>query len=453
MKITTIYKSLLLSLMLLTGINIMAEVNVNANDEAAMYFRTASSRMDVNVNGNKEEMKLLEQMASEYVQSSDSQRYVIVRSYASPEGLKQKNSEIAKRRAVAAMQLFKKLTDNDNVRFVTEYHMYEWEYLRQLVAADSLVPAHDKVMAVLDKAVEKGSQSYLASQTVIRKLRQIKGGAAYRYLYKNMFPRMRRVEVEVVGTDASSAEKPAVVVAQPEEPENTVKAEQHQDTVKTQQVEIKDTVEVKSQEQIEVKPEVTPEVKPEAKPEVKPEVKPQEGKPLYLALKTNLLFDAVLVPNISLEWGFADHWSVSAEYMHAWWKSDRSHRYWRTYGGNVELRYWFGRKAQEKRLTGHHVGAYFGLLTYDFEWGGKGYLARNASTNIGLSYGYALPIARRLNLDFEIGIGYFSGKYDEYEPRGDYYFWEATKNRKWFGPTRLEATLVWLLGKGNTNAR
>ena len=431
--------------MLMMGINMMAEVNVNANDEAAMYFRTASSRMDVNVNGNKDEMKLLEQMASEYAQSSAPQRYVIVRSYASPEGLKQKNRQIAKRRAVAAMQLFKKLVGNDSVKFATEYYMYEWKYLRELVATDSLVPAHDKVMSILDQAVEKGSQSYLASQTVIRKLRQIKGGAAYRYLYKNMFPRMRRVEVELVGADASSAEKPAVVVAQPEEPENTVKAGQHQDTVKTQQVEIKDTVEVKSQEQIEVEPEV--------KPEVKSETKAQESKPLYLALKTNLLFDAALVPNVSLEWGFADHWSVSAEYMHAWWKSDHSHRYWRTYGGNVELRYWFGRKAQEKRLTGHHVGAYFGALTYDFEWGGKGYLARDASTNFGLSYGYALPIARRLNLDFEIGIGYFSGKYDEYEPRGDYYFWEATKNRKWFGPTRLEATLVWLIGHGNTNKK
>ena len=128
--------------------------------------------------------------------------------------------------------------------------------------------------------------------------------------------------------------------------------------------------------------------------------------------------------------------SVSAEYMHAWWKSDRSHRYWRTYGGNVELRYWFGRKAQEKRLTGHHVGAYFGALTYDFEWGGKGYLARDASTNFGLSYGYALPIARRLNLDFEIGIGYFSGKYDEYEgnghlinENGDYYIGQFLKGQ------------------------
>lgn len=177
------------------------------------------------------------------------------------------------------------------------------------------------------------------------------------------------------------------------------------------------------------------------------------GKPLYLGLKTNLLFDIILVPNISLEWAFAPQWSISVEYMHAWWKSDASHKYWRTYGGNAELRYWFGKKAVHKRLTGHHVGIYGGALTYDFEWGGKGYQAHKWSTNFGISYGYSAPIARRLNLDFEIGLGYLSGEYEEYEPKGDHYYWQATKNRKFFGPTRAEVTLVWLLGKDNMNKK
>lgn len=177
------------------------------------------------------------------------------------------------------------------------------------------------------------------------------------------------------------------------------------------------------------------------------------GKPLYLGLKTNLLFDIILVPNISLEWAFAPRWSISAEYMHAWWKSDASHKYWRTYGGNAELRYWFGKKAVHKRLAGHHVGIYGGALTYDFEWGGKGYQAHKWSTNFGISYGYSAPIARRLNLDFEIGLGYLSGEYEEYEPKGDHYYWQATKNRKFFGPTRAEVTLVWLLGKDNMNKK
>jgi hypothetical protein len=37
-------------------------------------------------------------------------------------------------------------------------------------------------------------------------------------------------------------------------------------------------------------------------------------------------------------------------------------------------------------------------------------------------------------------------------PIDDCYVWQTTKNRRWFGPTKLEVTLVWLLGRGNYNA-
>ena len=141
-----------------------------------------------------------------------------------------------------------------------------------------------------------------------------------------------------------------------------------------------------------------------------------------------------------------DHWSVAADWEYAWWSKDFSHKFWRTYGGNLEVRYYLNDK-DGRLLTGHHFGAYGGILTYDVEWGGKGYMGEKWSKMFGLSYGYAAPIGRRLHLDFELGIGYFGGEYYEYSPQGDKYFWEQTKNRRWFGPTRAEATLVWMLGK------
>lgn len=171
------------------------------------------------------------------------------------------------------------------------------------------------------------------------------------------------------------------------------------------------------------------------------------GFPFYrFALKTNLLYDIALIPNISLEYAITDHWSVAADWEYAWWSKDFSHKFWRTYGGNLEVRYYLNNK-DGRLLTGHHFGAYGGILTYDVEWGGKGYMGEKWSKMFGLSYGYAAPIGRRLHLDFELGIGYFGGEYYEYSPQGDKYFWEQTKNRRWFGPTRAEATLVWMLGK------
>jgi len=165
-----------------------------------------------------------------------------------------------------------------------------------------------------------------------------------------------------------------------------------------------------------------------------------------------MLYDAVLLPNVGLEWAFAKHWSIGANWAYTWLSNDSKHRYWRIYGGDAELRYWFG-GPDVKPLTGHHVGAYGGIVTYDIEFGGKGYLGDRWSYFFGLSYGYSMPIARRLNLDFTLGIGYMGGEYKEYEPFADGYHWIETKQRKWFGPTKAEISLIWLIGHGNTNKK
>ena len=186
---------------------------------------------------------------------------------------------------------------------------------------------------------------------------------------------------------------------------------------------------------------------------------PETPKPFYLALKTNMLYDVLAVLNIGAELYLGKNWSISGNWMYGWWKKNSSHRYWRIYGGDLAVRYWLGKKASEKPLTGHHIGIYGQAFTYDFEWGGKGYMGGEPGgmlwdkTNYaaGVEYGYSLPIAKRLNIDFTLGVGYWGGKYYKYIPLDGHYVWQATKNRRWFGPTKAEISLVWLLGRGNSN--
>ncbi len=112
-------------------------------------------------------------------------------------------------------------------------------------------------------------------------------------------------------------------------------------------------------------------------------------------------------------------------------------------------------------MTGHHLGVYVQVLTYDFELGGRGYMGGLPGGNIfnranyaaGIEYGYSLPVASRLNLDFTLGVSYLGGKYYEYLSIDDHYVWQATKSRRWFGPTKPEVSLVWLLGRGNYNKK
>jgi len=184
-------------------------------------------------------------------------------------------------------------------------------------------------------------------------------------------------------------------------------------------------------------------------------------KNLYMGIKTNMLYDALAVPNIGAELYLGRGWSVTGNWMYGWWKSDRRHRYWRIYGGDVALRRWFGTKAAAKPLTGHHIGLYGQLFTYDFEWGSKGYMGGRPGGTLwdelnyatGIEYGYSLPAGRRLNVDFTVGAGYWGGIYYEYIPLDGHYVWQETKRRRWIGPTKVEVSLVWLIGRGNRNTK
>ena len=243
-------------------------------------------------------------------------------------------------------------------------------------------------------------------------LKALDGGKPYRYMYNRLFPELRKAGVKVVAVyrvDDLVSDSRALLEAAFVEP-----------------------AEIRISTGVDVMPEA-------------------QKKPWYAGVKTNMLYDALLVPNGGLEIYLGKNWSIDAYWMYAWWKSDRVHNYWRTYGGDVELRKWLGSATKRKPLIGHHIGAYAQIVTYDFELGGRGYLADRWSYAAGVSYGYSLPVAKRLNIDFSIGLGYMGGEYKEYLPQDGHYVWQSTKRRHWIGPTKAEISLVWLIGRGNTN--
>ena len=261
--------------------------------------------------------------------------------------------------------------------------------------------------AVLLCQMTKKSEDRMFAQ-----LKALDGGKPYRYMYNRLFPELRQAGVKVVAVyrvDDLVSDSRALLEAAFVEP-----------------------AEIRISTGVDVMPEA-------------------QKKPWYAGVKTNMLYDALLVPNGGLEIYLGKNWSIDAYWMYAWWKSDRVHNYWRTYGGDVELRKWLGSAAKRKPLTGHHIGAYAQIVTYDFELGGRGYLADRWSYAAGMSYGYSLPVAKRLNIDFSIGLGYMGGEYKEYLPQDGHYVWQSTKRRHWIGPTKAEISLVWLIGRGNTN--
>ena len=231
-------------------------------------------------------------------------------------------------------------------------------------------------------------------------LRRLRGGRAWSYMLGHLFPAMRYADCRVT----FAPEPDPVVAAEP------------------------DTLTSETADELPADTGVVAEAAPVAR--VTPG--PRSGG-VKVALTTNMLYDAALIPDLGVEIAFGSRWSLAADGMYAWWSKSSRSRFWRVYGGNVELRRWW-------------PSGDVSMLTYDFKLGRHGYLGDRWSYAAGLSYGYSVALSRYFNIDFSIGLGYLWGKYKKYHREDDWYVWERTSRRHWFGPTKAGVTLVYIIG-------
>lgn len=172
---------------------------------------------------------------------------------------------------------------------------------------------------------------------------------------------------------------------------------------------------------------------------------------LYIAIESNLLYDAAVLPNIGAEIGLWRGLTIGGSYQNIWLRNKAYTRWYRLEDFEVGANYYINRDG--KPFRGHHVGIYGQVATWDFTINGRGYLAERWTLGVGIAYGYTLPIGRRFNLDFEVGIGYLGGNMHEYIPQDGHRVWQFQKPLRWVGPTKVGITLQWLIGRGNYNER
>lgn len=173
---------------------------------------------------------------------------------------------------------------------------------------------------------------------------------------------------------------------------------------------------------------------------------------------TNAAYLAGLAPNLGTVIHLGKGWAADLRLGGAWWTREQEHFCWRIYGGEVAIRKYFRTpatgKGPWKSLTGHHIGLYAQLFTYDFEYKGSGQIGGQPSKNIfanpqygaGIEYGYTFALSKRLNLDLGIGAGYMGGLYHNYDAFEEKHIWRSSVQRHWIGPTRADITLQWLFG-------
>lgn len=166
------------------------------------------------------------------------------------------------------------------------------------------------------------------------------------------------------------------------------------------------------------------------------------------AFRTNLLFDAVLAPNIEVEFPIGRRVSILASHTFPWYTLKEDRYAYELLNTGAELRLWLGDRRRRSVLTGGYLGLYGAAARADLEYDSKGFQVP-FTWHAGITAGWSFPLGKRDNwrLDLGVGIGCMPYSYDSYE-RSDFsglLIYKRSGEGLWIGPTNVRCAIVWML--------
>lgn len=413
-----IFNILIISVLSLSGaLSLRAQIP----NEFLIHFRFDRADVDTTFKNNQQSTREIIQLLN----TSSAIDSITIRAWASPDGGVRRNRILSKERAVKTKEFLLSHTPDStilNAERIKIFPMSEnWEGLTEKVEARYRRHDREKVLKTL-------KDQSIGNETRKWRLERFDKGYTWDFLTRIYCPELRIATVITIyhnsistqnGIDVTETGTTATITA--------------------------DTTDVSTIDTTSDKIDSTVTTGGTAVTEGAETLTDAGVAKVIMGMKTNMLYDVAMTPNIGVEFNLGKGWSIGANWAYAWWKNDPKAFYWRVYGGELDVRRYFGKKSRERAISGHHIGLYGQMMTYDFDLGKTGIIS-DLSYGGGIEYGYSLPVAKSLNIDFGIGIGYLGGEYKVYEPMDGCYVWQQTRLRHWFGPTRAEISLVWLIG-------
>lgn len=331
---------------------------------------------------------------------------ITIYAYASPEGSPSRNSWLAEKRAAAARDfILENLPEGSALKPENIFlrPMGEnWEGLEDELEANYHLPNRDRVLGIIHADIPTETKKW--------RLKRLDNGYTYSLIIRNHMPKLRMATWICV-------HKPVVVPPRI-------------DYAATEPVAIPPTV-----AGIDIPVPQSP-----------------EGRKTILALKSNLLYDLLTLLNYSIEVPVTDRFSALLYHQFPWYRwGEGNNKYCiRFLSVGAEARWWFkpvhvhGSKVRD-RLSGHFLGIYAESGKWDFEWA-RDICSQGEHWSAGVSYGYSMPVGKRLNLEFSVSVGYASIPYRKYTPSEDYeILWrDPERQGRWnyIGPTKAQISLV-----------
>lgn len=155
------------------------------------------------------------------------------------------------------------------------------------------------------------------------------------------------------------------------------------------------------------------------------------------AVKTNLLYDALLNANLGVEFRMSPRWSFDLSGNYNGWKLSHGRR-WKHWFVQPEARYWLNDNMKGHFFAANMIGGQFNTTL-------NGARRQGWGAGIGAGYGHSWHFGRNWGVEVEITAGYIRYRYDKY-PCAQCGRKTGTRNRNYVGPTKAAVSLVYYFG-------
>lgn len=397
MRKNDILRGLLVIFLIISGSE-AASYAQHRSDTLTVYFRQGSSVLDMNYRQNGERFRRFIENV-EALQRVYSNEYIVdvdFHAAASPEGPFGLNERLATQRMEAMSKLIHSALSGADSAVDVANISEDWAGLYKMVEHDPDVPYRDEALTII---YDGGKNWYDGAEDRERKLKKLRGGKPWRYIYKHFLPDLRAVRV-LIHTAVDHTMDPVAEMA---------------------------PVTSQASRSVTEKPltrTVTPVVKPSFIHK--------------LTLKTNVIGLGMAMTNVAVEYDFAPHFSVALPVYYSggfdYFKPTLKFR-----GCVIQPEVRWYPWLRDNYNGGFYVGAHFGLGWYNFALDGDYRIqdqdGKHPSWGGGLALGYTFQFKSnpRWGMEFALGGGVYKSKYDLFfnEVNGPYY--ERGIEKTWFG--------------------
>lgn len=241
------------------GASITAQNHQDWQVSVRIYFKQGKINFIPTLRENQSALnRIADTMRITYADSAYQLRKILVVGGASPEGSVKFNRWLSEKRAKVLFDYLSRYGELLDSLRTTHYLGRDWNGLIRLVENDPQLPYRKETLSMLRQIASEQKSGAQAEESHLQKIQKLRGGTPYLYMYRKYFPLLRSSKLHLWYEKVHRSEIPKTTFIPPAD---TIIVAPDTQSIATQRI----------------------------------------RKPFYMDIRTNMLYDALLIPNIGVE--------------------------------------------------------------------------------------------------------------------------------------------------------